>query len=78
MFKRPPRLGFGLIGDRPPEPVRLIVELDPSTGIRLGLDARRAHAAPPVHPYAPGGWGPEAADRLVAGHPHWHELWIAS
>ena len=35
-------------------------------------------APPPVHPYAQGSWGPEAADRLVAGHAHWHEPWMAS
>ncbi len=33
---------------------------------------------PPVHPYAQGSWGPEAADELVAGHGRWHEPWIAS
>jgi glucose-6-phosphate 1-dehydrogenase len=135
MFKRPPRLGFGLVGDRPPEPSQFVVKLDPSTGVRLVLDARRAaaqspetitldmefadeggegatpyevllHAAmlgnstrftrqdgveetwrimqplldspPPVHPYAQGSWGPDAADRLLAGHSRWHEPWAAS
>ena len=33
---------------------------------------------PPVHPYAPGSWGPEAADELVAGHGRWHGPWMAS
>ena len=33
---------------------------------------------PPVHPYAPKSWGPEAADKLVGGHGRWHEPWIAS
>ena len=33
---------------------------------------------PPVHPYAPGSWGPKEADELVAGHGRWHEPWIAS
>jgi glucose-6-phosphate 1-dehydrogenase len=32
---------------------------------------------PPVHPYAPGSWGPEAADDLVAGHGRWHGPWVA-
>ncbi len=32
---------------------------------------------PPVHPYAPGTWGPAEADRLVAGHGGWHGPWIA-
>jgi len=33
---------------------------------------------PAVHPYAPGSWGPEAADALVAGHGRWHGPWIAA
>jgi glucose-6-phosphate 1-dehydrogenase len=33
---------------------------------------------PPVHPYAPGSWGPEAAGALVAGHGRWHEPWTPS
>ena len=35
-------------------------------------------APPEVHPYAPGSWGPEAAEQLVAGHGRWHGPWIAS
>ena len=35
--------------------------------------ARRAAA---VHPYAPGSWGPEAADELVAGPRRWHGPWV--
>jgi glucose-6-phosphate 1-dehydrogenase len=134
VFKHPPQLGFG-IRHRRPEPNQLVVKLDPSTGIRLIVDAHRAdqprvgridldmefseeggegatpyevllHAAmvgnstrftrqdgvdetwrvmqplldspPPVHPYAPGSWGPEAADRLVAGHGGWHGPWVAT
>jgi len=34
-------------------------------------------APPPVQPYAPGSWGPEQADRLVAGTGGWHGPWIA-
>ena len=33
---------------------------------------------PPVHPYAPGAWGPKEADELVAGHGRWRDPWIAS
>jgi glucose-6-phosphate 1-dehydrogenase len=33
---------------------------------------------PPVHPYAPGTWGPAEADRLVARYGGWHGPWIAS
>jgi glucose-6-phosphate 1-dehydrogenase len=133
VFKHPPRLGFGL--QRGAEPNQLVVKLDPSTGIRLVVDAHRAdiagasaieldmefaqeggegptpyevllHAAmvgdntrftrqdaveetwrvmqplldapPPVHPYAKGSWGPEAADDLVAGHGRWYEPWSVS
>jgi glucose-6-phosphate 1-dehydrogenase len=35
-------------------------------------------APPPVHPYAPGSWGPEAATGLLAGHGRWHGPWITS
>jgi glucose-6-phosphate 1-dehydrogenase len=35
-------------------------------------------APPPVHPYAPGSWGPDAADALLAGHGRWHGPWIAA
>jgi glucose-6-phosphate 1-dehydrogenase len=34
-------------------------------------------ASSPVQPYAPGSWGPQAADELVAGHGRWHEPWVA-
>jgi glucose-6-phosphate 1-dehydrogenase len=134
VFREPPKLNFNLRAARP-EPNQLVIKLDPSTGVRLVLDARRAdraeaapvtldlefdeeggegptpyevllHAAmvgdstrftrqdgveeawrimqpllddpPPVHAYAPGSWGPEAADQLVAGHGRWHEPWVAS
>jgi glucose-6-phosphate 1-dehydrogenase len=133
VFKHPPRLGFHLL-PRDPEPNQVVVRLDPTTGIRLVVEAHRAdqpgaapieldmefstqggegptpyevllHAAmtgdstrftrqdgveetwrvmqplldspPPVHPYAPGSWGPEAANELVAGHGSWHEPWIS-
>jgi glucose-6-phosphate 1-dehydrogenase len=134
VFKHAPRLGFGLHDNRP-EPNQLVVKLDPSTGVKLTVDAHRAdrsvaasidldmefaeeggegptpyevllHAAmvgdskrftrqdgveqcwrvmqplldnpPPIHPYAPGSWGPDAANRLLAGHGSWHEPWVAA
>jgi glucose-6-phosphate 1-dehydrogenase len=134
VFKHAPRLGFAAF-DRRPDPNQLVIKLDPTTGARIVLDARRAdaksaapirfevefaemggegptpyevllHAAlvgdamrftrqdgveqtwrimqplldapPPVHGYAPGSWGPAAADALVAGHGRWHEPWIAA
>lgn len=132
VFKRPPKLGFGFTGDRAPEPDQLVLRLDPTTGLRLQLDARRADArapqaitldmefseqggegatpyevllhaamtgestrftrqdaveetwrimqplldaAPPVHNYPQGSWGPAAADAVVAGFGSWHIPW---
>src|SRR6188472_981698 len=132
VFKRPPKLGFKHGADRP-EPNQLVVKLDPSTGIKFQIDARRAdvgriapieldmefaaeggegrtpyevllHAAmtgdstrftrqdgveetwrimqpllddpPPVHPYAPGSWGPSAADAVTSGFGGWREPWL--
>ena len=133
VFKRPPRLGFAR--GRESEANQIVVKLDPSTGIRVVLDAHRADVGgpapitldmdfaeeggegptpyevllraaltgdstrftrqdaveetwrvmqplldspPPVHPYAPGSWGPEEADGLVAGRGRWHEPWVES
>jgi glucose-6-phosphate 1-dehydrogenase len=33
-------------------------------------------APPPVQAYKPGSWGPQGADKLVAGHGRWHEPWV--
>jgi glucose-6-phosphate 1-dehydrogenase len=33
-------------------------------------------APPPVHPYAPGSWGPDAANELLAGHGRWYGPWV--
>jgi glucose-6-phosphate 1-dehydrogenase len=33
---------------------------------------------PPVHPYAPGTWGPPEADALVAHYGGWHGPWVVS
>jgi glucose-6-phosphate 1-dehydrogenase len=132
VFKHPPRLGFPAF-ERNIEANQLVVKLDPTTGVRLELEAHRADgpgtitldmefsteggegatpyevlleaalvgdpmrftrqdaveetwrvmqplldAPPPVHPYAPGSWGPAAADELIAGHGRWHGPWIAA
>jgi glucose-6-phosphate 1-dehydrogenase len=132
VFKHAPNLGFPAF-ERGIEPNQLVVKLDPSTGIRLIVEAHKAdgpgaieldmefseeggegaapyevllHAAlmgentrftrqdgveetwrimqpllddpPPVRTYAPGSWGPEEAERLVAGFGRWHGPWIAS
>jgi glucose-6-phosphate 1-dehydrogenase len=47
VFKRPPRLGLRLPGARVPEQNDLVVKLDPSTGLRIQLDAHRSDAAGP-------------------------------
>jgi len=54
IFKRPPRLGLGLPEDRKPAQNQIVIKLDPSTGIRMDLDARRADAD-----------GPETVDLAV-------------
>ena len=47
VFHDPPRLGFQVAGAARPEPDQLVVKLDPSTGIRLLIDAKRADAVSP-------------------------------
>jgi glucose-6-phosphate 1-dehydrogenase len=47
LFRHSPRLGFATHGGRPPAANQLIVRLDPSTGIRLVVDALRADTAGP-------------------------------
>jgi glucose-6-phosphate 1-dehydrogenase len=42
VFQRPPRLGFGIMRGRGAEPDQLVVKLDPSTGVRIQLQAHRA------------------------------------
>ena len=32
----------------------------------------------PVHPYAPGSWGPKEADKAVSGFGKWHGPWVES
>jgi glucose-6-phosphate 1-dehydrogenase len=134
VFKRPPRLGFGVL-EGSTEPDQFVIRLDPSTGVQATLVSHRADAAkaepvtlemefaqeggegptpyevllhaamvgqsvrftrqdgveeawrimqplldvpPPVHSYAPGSWGPEAADKLLAGHGKWYGPWVES
>jgi glucose-6-phosphate 1-dehydrogenase len=47
VFKEPPRLGFRPKGHRRPEPDQLVIKLDPSTGIRLEVDAQRGDNVEP-------------------------------
>ena len=48
VFREPPRLGFVSTASRRPEPDQLVVKLDPTTGVRLRLDARRADVRTPA------------------------------
>src|SRR5215218_10956310 len=49
VFKSPPGIdfGFGYDPDRPPMQDELVIKLDPETGVRLMLDARRADGVGP-------------------------------
>src|SRR4051794_23179873 len=47
VFQRPPRVGFHLQRSRQPEPMQLIVKLDPTTGVRLLLEAQGAQSTEP-------------------------------
>jgi glucose-6-phosphate 1-dehydrogenase len=41
LFRHSPRLHFRALGSRAPEPNQLVVKLDPSTGVRLEVEAKR-------------------------------------
>jgi len=47
LFKHPPRLGFIAFQHRRPEPSQIVFKIDPTTGIRIVLDAMRADAPGP-------------------------------
>jgi len=47
VFKHPPKLHFITVAQRRPEPGQIVFRIDPSTGIRVILDAHRADAAGP-------------------------------
>ena len=76
VFKRPPPLGFGLMGSQT-EANQVVVKLDPSTGVRLILDARRTDISA-WRPHRPGrrtpcrgrsGPGREVGAPCVQDHP---------
>ncbi|MGL6278454.1 MAG: glucose-6-phosphate dehydrogenase [Gaiella sp.] len=46
VFREPPRLGLG-VRNRGPTPNQLVVRLDPASGLRLELEAKRADMAEP-------------------------------
>lgn len=47
VYKRPPQLRFGLAEDRPPDADQLVIKLDPTTGLQVLVEARRADATGP-------------------------------
>jgi glucose-6-phosphate 1-dehydrogenase len=47
VFHRPPPLNYGVNGSRRPEPDQLVVKLDPSTGIRMLVNAQRSETRRP-------------------------------
>ncbi len=48
VFKHPPRVHFIELGNRAPQPSQIVFKIDPSTGIRMILDAHRADRAGPT------------------------------
>jgi glucose-6-phosphate 1-dehydrogenase len=48
IFKHPPRVQFIKLGRRRPEPSQIVFKIDPSTGIRMILDAHRADQDAPT------------------------------
>ncbi|MEU7826044.1 glucose-6-phosphate dehydrogenase [Catellatospora sp. NPDC049133] len=71
VFKRPPRLGLPALAGKIPEPDQFVIKLDPTTGARLRLDARRADADGPepitldMEFAAEGGEGPTPYEVLL-------------
>ena len=65
VFRRPPKLGFAG-WSRVPEPSQLVIKMDPTTGVRLLVDAQRHETIEPEQinldmEFAPRGWrGPDA------------------
>ena len=61
VFKRPPRIGFAAIGRRP-EPDQFVVRLDPTTGLRLMLQAQTDEDRDPEQIHLDQDFGTEGAD----------------
>ena len=61
VFKRPPRIGFGAWARRP-EPNEIVVRLDPSTGLRLLIDAQCGESRDPQQIRLDQDFGMEGAD----------------
>ncbi|OWY61028.1 glucose-6-phosphate dehydrogenase, partial [cyanobacterium TDX16] len=80
VFKRPPKLGFGLMRGKHAEPNQLVFRLDPHTGVRMRLDAHRADEAG-IQPITmdmtfatQGGEGPTPYEVLLLGAMQGHTL----
>jgi glucose-6-phosphate 1-dehydrogenase len=71
VFREPPRLGLRMLGGRDPEPDQIVIRLDPSTGVRFVVDARRAETMRPesitldMEFAAEGGEGPTPYEVLL-------------
>jgi glucose-6-phosphate 1-dehydrogenase len=71
VFSGSPKLGFLPRGRRAPAPSQLVVKIDPATGVRFALDARRAASAIPeeieldMEFAAEGGEGPTPYEVLL-------------
>ncbi len=48
VFQHPPKLDFLSVGQRHPEPSQIVFKIDPTTGIRMILDAHRADKSGPT------------------------------
>jgi glucose-6-phosphate 1-dehydrogenase len=48
LFRHPPQVLFMRVDHRPPEPAQIVFRIDPSTGIRVILDAHRADKGGPA------------------------------
>jgi glucose-6-phosphate 1-dehydrogenase len=47
VFQRPPVMAFHAARSREPEPMQIVVKLDPATGVRLLVEAQRGHTVEP-------------------------------
>jgi glucose-6-phosphate 1-dehydrogenase len=72
VFERPPRMGFHLGRAREPEPMQLVVKLDPATGVRFLVEAQCGEDMDPeqismdMEFAAEGGEGPTPYEVLLA------------
>jgi glucose-6-phosphate 1-dehydrogenase len=48
VFRKPPRLGVHVLGNREPDPNQLVVRLDPSAGVRIILEGKAAQEDEPI------------------------------